>query len=206
MIPTPASAPSPFPWHTFSVTPHVMPLAWTREQHLCIYRISIMPDLETSSGVNTIYSNGTCISHELPFLFNRLAKLEFLLFFFTCKVRIKGTSISIYINMLLPSEWKLPCLRLSRYTHSELTVAILHICDKNVHTSECFMISTSGESHVCLPASASVIGWTCGTWLLEIKDDITGASTADLPGNDPAGRPSAVCFKGIWMKKSGHFI
>lgn len=49
-------------------------------------------------------------------------------------------------------------------------------------------ITTSGECHAWLPASASLIGWTWGTWLLQIKDYITGASTAALPGTDPAGR------------------
>ncbi len=38
---------------------------------------------------------------------------------------------------------------------------------------------TSGERHLCLPASlrtSITIGWTCGAWLVAIKDYITVAS------------------------------
>lgn len=40
---------------------------------------------------------------------------------------------------------------------------------------------TSGERHLCLPASTRTsitTGWTCGAWLLAIKDYITVASVA----------------------------
>lgn len=51
---------------------------------------------------------------------------------------------------------------------------------------------TSGERHLCLPASlrtSITIGWTCGAWLVAIKDYITVASiyTAEQ------GRTAAAC-------------
>lgn len=63
---------------------------------------------------------------------------------------------------------------------------------------------TSGERHLCLPASLRTgitIGWTCGAWLVAIKDYITVASiyTAERCRTDPACSPPRSLSWGFEM-------